>query len=151
MNGTPPTPETSVSLFVAVLVAVAALIMVLARLVVRRRHQLLPMLALSLVTLVVVGVGAVYLIVPPQVPSAGASRVTAQCPYDRLTWSNMRSDVDEFWQPCRRVARLQLALMLLGGSAVTVMAAAMVLKRPAGTPPDQTPDDQTQIEAYADR
>jgi pimeloyl-ACP methyl ester carboxylesterase len=132
-------PQTSVSLYVAAFMALGGLVIVLALLVVRRRRRLLPMLALGAVTLVLVAAGTVFLIVPPRVPSLGGVQQSGRCPYDRLTWSNMPSDVDDFWQPCRRVARVELALTLVGGSAVTVMAAAMALKRPARSPRDQLP------------
>lgn len=130
-------PQTDVSLYVAAFMALGGLVLVLALLVVRRRRRLLPMLSLAAVTLVLVAAGTVFLIVPPRVPGMGDAQQSGRCPYDRLTWSNMPSDVDDFWQPCRRVARVELALTLLGGSAVTVMAAAMALKRPAGSPREQ--------------
>jgi hypothetical protein len=127
MVATPPTPETSVSLFVWVFVLLSALVVVLTLLVVRRRHQLLLNLTLGLVTVSVLVLSGLYLIVPPRVPAADLSSPGGRCPYDRMIWSNMRSDVAEAWQPCRRAARTQLALMLLGSSAVTAAAAAVAL------------------------
>jgi len=131
---TPPMPETSVSLFVWAFVLLSALVVVLTLLVVRRRHQVLLNLTLGLVTLSVLVLSGIYLIVPPRMPVADRSYLGERCPYDRMIWSNMRSDVDEAWQPCRRAARTQLALMLLGSSAVTVAAAAVALNLKAPRP-----------------
>jgi hypothetical protein len=127
MVETPPMPETSVSVFVWVFVLLSALVVVLTLLVVRRRHQVLLNLTLGLVTTAVLVLSGIYLIVPPRMPAAERSYPGERCPYDRMIWSNMRSDVDAAWQPCRRAARTQLALMLLGSSAVTVAAAALAL------------------------
>lgn len=135
MDGTPPTPETSVSMFVGAFVLFTALVVVLTLLVVRRRHQVLLSVTLGLVTLIILGAGGVYLIVPPQVPSAEQPQVRERCPYDRLVWSNMRPDVDPGWQPCRRTARTELALMLTGASMLTVGTAAAGLRLTAARSP----------------
>lgn len=127
-------PETSVSLFVWVFVLLSALVVVLTLLVVRRRHQVLLNLTLGLVTLSVLVLSGIYLIVPPRMPATDRTYLGERCPYDRMIWSNMRSDVDEAWQPCRRAARTQLALMLLGSSAVAVAAAAVALNLKAPRP-----------------
>jgi hypothetical protein len=119
-----------VSTFVGVLMLVTGLVVVLALLVVRRRHRTPVTIAVALVTVVAFAAGGLFLIVPPQVPSAQSSDQLASCPYDRLVWSNMRDDVDESWQPCRRVARIQLTMALVGASLVTLMAAAMAVKEP---------------------
>ncbi len=129
MDGVPPIPATSVSLFVGILMLLTGLTVVLAMSVVRRRHRTLVTLAVALVTLLVLAAGGLFLIIPPEVPSAGSQRL-ASCPYDRLVWSNMREDVDESWQPCRRIARVQLAMTLVGASLVTVMAAAIAVRKP---------------------
>jgi len=142
MDGTPPTPETSVSVFVWAFVLVTALVVVLTLLVVRRRHQALLSVTLGVVTLFILGVGGVYLIVPPTVPSAEQPQVWERCPYDRLVWSNMRADVDPGWQPCRRAARTQLALMLTGASLLTAGAAAMALRLTAPRVPVPDPEEQ---------
>jgi hypothetical protein len=96
--------------------------------VVRRRRRTLVTVGLGLVTLFVLAAGGLYLIVPPSVPMPGQLQALETCPYDRFTWSNMPGDVDVSWQPCRRVARLQLALTLLGVSSVTVLAAVMATR-----------------------
>ena len=85
--------------------------------------------ALGLVSVTVLGISGLYLIAPPHVPSAEQPGQWHRCPYDRLVWSNMRADVQTVWQPCRRTARVQLALVLLGTSTVTVTAAAAALRR----------------------
>jgi len=130
MDGLPPTPETSASLYVWCFMLLAATTSVLCLLVVRRRHGALRMLALGVWTLVLLGVGGIFLTVPPRVPLADEPYGWHQCPYDRITWSNMRADVAREWQPCRRAARLELGLMLAVAAAVSVGSAAAVLQRP---------------------
>jgi hypothetical protein len=127
MVGTPPTPETSVSLFVWVFVLLSGLVVVLTLLVVRRRRQALLNVTLGFVAMAVLVLSALFLIVPPRMPAKDRPLVGEHCPYDRMIWSNMPRDVDEAWQPCRRAARAQLVLMLLGSSAVTVAAAVVAL------------------------
>lgn len=129
MDATPPIPETTVSIFVGVFMLIAALSVVLTLLVVRRRHRFWLSVALGLVSVTVLGIGGLYLIAPPHVRSAEQPGQWHRCPYDRLVWSNMRADVQTVWQPCRRTARVQLALVLLGTSTVTVAAAAAALHR----------------------
>lgn len=129
VDDVPPIPATSVSLFVGMLMLVTGLTVVMAMMVVRRRHRTAVTIAVAVVTLMVLAAGGLFLIIPPRVPSAASARVLAQCPYDRLIWSNMPGDVDASWQPCRRVARVQLALTLVGASLVTVMAAAVAVRK----------------------
>ena len=129
MDQLPPTPETSVSPFVWACSALTFLIVVVTLLVVRRRRQRLLSLALGMVSMLVLGAGVLYLIIPPSVPTPGQPRTLTRCPYDRLVWSNMRADVAEPWQPCRRVARVQLASSLMGTSLLTVAMAALALRR----------------------
>jgi hypothetical protein len=147
MDGTPPTPETSVSMFVWAFALLTALVVVLTLLVVRRRHRALLSVALGLVTLVILAAGGVYLIVPPMVPSAAQPQVWERCPYDRLVWSNMRADVDPGWQPCRRAARTQLALVLTGSSMLTVGTAAAALRLTGSR--TRLPDPPKQVPAGA--
>jgi hypothetical protein len=128
MDGPPPTPETSVSMFVWAFALLTALVVVLTLLVVRRRHRTLLSVTLGVVTLMILAAVGVYLIVPPMVPSGQQPQVWQRCPYDRLVWSNMRADVDPGWQICRRTARTELALMLTGSSVLTVGAAAAGLR-----------------------
>lgn len=109
---------------------VTGLVVALALIAVRRRHRTPVTLGVVVVVLLVLGAGGIFLIVPPQVPSPTSTDALASCPYDRLVWSNMPEDVDLSWQPCRRVARVQLALTLLGASSVTVMAAAIAVRKP---------------------
>jgi len=128
LDGLPPTPETSASLYVWCFMLLAATTSVLCLLVVRRRHGALRMLALGLWTLGLLGIGGIFLTVPPQVPVAEEPRGWHQCPYDRITWSNMRADVAREWQPCRRAARRELGVMLALAAAVSVGSAAVVLR-----------------------
>ncbi|MET1006503.1 MAG: hypothetical protein ABWX96_13210 [Propionibacteriaceae bacterium] len=120
MNGTPPTPETTVSTFVWFFAALVALTVVLTLMVIRRRHRTLVTLGVGAVCALTVAAGYLFLIIPPWAPSVSQPGVLTLCPYDRVVWSNMSSDIDPAWQPCRRVARLQLALTLMGVSALTV-------------------------------
>ncbi len=115
-------------MFVVSFMLLTGFTFVVALLVVRRRHWTIRSVAIGLVTLVVLGAGGIFLIIPPEVPSARDPSTLTRCPYDRLTWSNMRGDVAPSWQPCRRVARTQLALILVGMSWLTVMAAGMVIE-----------------------
>jgi hypothetical protein len=124
MDPTPPTPETTVSLFVWALTSLAAFTVVLVLLVVRRRGNIAATVSIGLLLLLLFAAVGVNLIVPPVLRSHDTGGVTA-CPYDRLIWSNMRADVDDVWQPCRRAARAQLAIMLMGGALVTVLAAGI--------------------------
>lgn len=130
MQGAPPTPMTSVSLYVCAMMLLAALTTVVALLVVRRRQRLGLTCAFGLVTLVLLCAGGIYLTTPPRIPTDQQGRWQS-CPYDRIIWSNMRPDVDEAWQPCRRMARVELAVMLVGAAAATAGAAARVVRRPS--------------------
>lgn len=127
----PPTPETSVSLFVWAFVSLAAFTVVLVLLVVRRRGHVVATVSISLMMLLVFAAAGLNLIVPPVLRSPDAGTVTA-CPYDRLVWSNMRADVDDLWQPCRRAARVQLAATLVGGALVNLLAAGVAPRAKAG-------------------
>jgi hypothetical protein len=124
-----------VSPFVAVLMLITGLTVVLALLVVRRRHHAWVTVAVGLVALLVLTAGAVFAIVPPRVTSP--SGLAEQCPYDRLVWSNMPGDVSDGWQPCRRTARVELAVILLTASGVTVAAAATGLRLSSPTEGDR--------------
>lgn len=124
MESTPPTPETTVSLFVCAFMSLAAFTIVLVLLVVRRRGNIAATMSISLMMLLVFAAAGLNLIVPPVVGSRDAGGVAA-CAYNRLIWSNMPADVDERWQPCRRAARVQLAATLVGGALVTVLAAGV--------------------------
>jgi hypothetical protein len=104
---------------------------VLALLVVRRRHRGWVTFAVGLVALLVLTTGGVFSIVPPRVTSP--TGLVEHCPYDRLVWSNMPGDVSDGWQPCRRTARVELAVMLLAASGLTVAAAAAGLRLSAAT------------------
>jgi len=120
MDGTPPTPETSVSAFVWFFAVLVSLTVVLTLMVIRRRHRTLVTVSVSAICAFMVAAGCLFLIIPPWAPSVSRPGELALCPYDRVVWSNMSADIDPEWQPCRRVARLQLALTLLGVSALTV-------------------------------
>jgi hypothetical protein len=129
MDGLPPTPETSASVYVWFFMLLAAVTSVLCLLVVRRRHGARRALALGVWTLVLLGLGGVFLTVPPRVLPADEPRAWHRCPYDRITWSNMRADIDHAWQPCRRAARVELGLMLVAAAAVSVGSASALLHR----------------------
>jgi len=105
-------------------------------------------LTMGLVTLMLVIAASLYLIVPPTVstveqPGRVQPVSSVRCPYDRMVWSNMRSDVDEAWQPCRRASRMQLAMVLLGIATVTMGVAnvGLQLTQPAVSTaaPETTP------------
>ena len=123
MNGSLPAPETAVSPFVWVFSVVVSLTIVLTLMVIRRRHQRWLTVGVSLLSMVILAAGWIYLMVPPWAPSVTEPGVLTLCPYARVIWSNMPADIDATWQACRRVARFQLALTLLGISAVTVATA----------------------------
>lgn len=127
MGATPPTPATSASLFVWALWLIAGFSMVLTVLVVRRRHHLLLNLTLALVTVVVLAAGSVCATLPPRLPS-GADGTLRRCPYDRLVWADMAPQPGGDWLACRRVARVQLALILLGAASITVATGAAGLR-----------------------
>jgi hypothetical protein len=112
-----------VSLFVWTLGLVTGLIMVLTVLVVRRRHHLLLNVFLALVTVVVVAAGSICATMPPTL-AAGEQSTPRRCPYDRLVWADMAPQPGGAWLACRRVARMQLALILLGAASITVAAGA---------------------------
>lgn len=134
MGTTPPTPETTASMFVWALASLTAFTVVLVLLVVRRRGNLPVTLALSGMLLLVLAATGLNLIVPAQVRSPTDPAVRTTCPYDRLAWSNMKPDVDAVWQPCRRAARVQLAATLGGGALVTVMVTVALLRSRPGEP-----------------
>lgn len=111
------------SAFVWVFSSMAVLTVVLVLLVVRRRGGLAAVISWGTVTLLVLSAAAVYLFVPPRVPSTDEPSRMTVCPYDRVVWSNMRADVSDRWQPCRRAARFELASTLVGIAVLTALAA----------------------------
>jgi hypothetical protein len=148
MDGLPPTPETSASLYVWFFMLLAAVTSVLCLLVVRRRNGALRALALGLWTLVLLGLGGVFLTVPPRVLPDDEPGTWQRCPYDRITWSNMRADIDREWQPCRRAARVELGLMLATAAAVSVVSASALLHRREPAPAaaaEETPARQLEL------
>jgi len=124
-------------MFVWAVMALTAFTVVLVVLVVRRRGNLGTTLALCLMLLLVLAAAGVNLIVPPQVHSAADPAVLTTCPYDRLTWSNMSPRVENLWQPCRRTARFQLVVILVGGSLVTVLTALALPRAQARATPSR--------------
>jgi hypothetical protein len=140
-----PTPETSVSVFVAALVVVTGLVIVLTLLVVRRHRRPLLTFTVGLVTLVVLGLGTAYATLPPQLGPLGGESL--RCPYDRVVWSNMRPALAPQWLTCRHVARVQLAGGLLATAALTAAAGAGGVqlastrtgRRPTAAPPAPLP------------
>ncbi|HYP44115.1 MAG TPA: hypothetical protein VEQ66_02835 [Propionibacteriaceae bacterium] len=135
MDTTPPTPETTASMFVWALTSMTAFTVVLVLLVVRRRGDLRATLGLCAMVLLVLAATGLNLIVPAQIRSAENPATLISCPYDRLAWSNMPPNIEQTWLPCRRAARLQLAATLGGGAVLTVLAAGALLRsRPAKVP-----------------
>ena len=120
-------------MFVWAFASLAAFTMVLVVLVVRRRGGLAATATWGTVMLVVLSAGVVFLFVPPQVPSRHDPALMTVCPYDRVVWSNMRSDVSDSWQPCRRAARFELASTLVGVAALTVLTARAVPRSRSST------------------
>jgi hypothetical protein len=140
MGGTAPTPETSVSIFVWVLVLIAGLIVVTTLLAVRRRHHLLLSLALGVTTLFAVALTAVSATVPPAGAvgpaslSGSGSPSPLRCPYDRMVWANMGPAPGDGWLPCRRAARIELTVTMLGAAAVVLGAALVGLRLTSPAP-----------------